>query len=135
MKPYSRGSVRLNSSDPRAPLAIEHGFLSDPRDLDAVAGGLEALREIATRDPVRRYVGGELRPGADVPAQEAAASNVRGFFHPTSTCAIGRVVDSHGRVIGLDGLVIADASVMPTTPRANTNLSTVAVAERMAEWI
>ena len=51
------------------------------------------------------------------------------------TCAIGRVVDGGGRVYGLDGLIVADASIMPTIPRANTNLSTVALAERLAESI
>ena len=68
-------------------------------------------------------------------AREWAVEGARGFFHPTSTCAIGQVVDSRGRVIGLGGLVVADASVMPTIPRANTNLSTAAVAERIAEWV
>ena len=57
----------------------------------------------------------------------------RGFFHPVATCAIGRVVDGDGRVYGLDGLLVADASIMPTIPRANTNLSTVALAERLAD--
>jgi choline dehydrogenase-like flavoprotein len=63
------------------------------------------------------------------------AANRRGFFHPVGTCAIGRVVDGDGRVLGVDGLVVADASVMPTIPRANTNLSTLALAERLAERI
>jgi choline dehydrogenase len=60
---------------------------------------------------------------------------VRGFFHPVSTCAIGRVVDGDGRVYGIEGLFVADASIMPTIPRANTNLSTLALAERLAESI
>jgi choline dehydrogenase len=135
MKPHSRGTVRLNSPDPRTPLAVEHGFGSDPRDLDAVAAGLETLRELAARDPVRRYVARELRPGENVPAHRWAALAARGFFHPVATCAIGQVVDARGRVVGLEGLVVADASVMPTIPRANTNLSTVALAERIAEWV
>ena len=59
----------------------------------------------------------------------------RGFFHPVATCAIGRVVDGGGRVLGHDGLFVADASIMPTIPRANTNLSTLALAERLAERI
>ena len=63
------------------------------------------------------------------------AANVRGFFHPVGTCAIGRVVDGSGHVLGVDGLVVADASVMPTIPRVNTNLSTLALAERIAELI
>ena len=59
----------------------------------------------------------------------------RGFFHPVATCAIGKVVDGRGGVKGVDGLVVADASIMPTIPRANTNLSTIALAERLAESI
>jgi len=70
-----------------------------------------------------------------VPARRWAALGARGFFHPVGTCGIGRVVDARGRVLGLDDLVVADASAMPTIPRANTNLSTVALAERIAEWI
>jgi choline dehydrogenase-like flavoprotein len=59
----------------------------------------------------------------------------RGFFHPVATCAIGRVVDGDGRVYGFDDLFVADASIMPTIPRANTNLSTIALAERLAQNI
>ena len=59
----------------------------------------------------------------------------RGFFHPTGTCAIGRVVDTEGRVIGIPNVRVADASIMPTIPTANTHLSTVAVAERVAELL
>jgi len=60
---------------------------------------------------------------------------VRGFFHPVGTCAIGRVVDGRGRVLGVDGLIVADASIVPTVPRANTNLTVTAVAERVAEML
>ena len=74
----------------------------------------------------------EERPGPDVDAVAHVRSAARGFFHPTRTCAIGRVVDARGRVLGLEGVVVADASIMPTIPRANTNLTVVAVAERLA---
>jgi choline dehydrogenase len=60
-------------------------------------------------------------------------SAARGFFHPTGTCALGAVVDHECRVLGLEGLFVADASVMPEVPRVNTNLATAAVAERVAE--
>ena len=60
-------------------------------------------------------------------------ATARGFFHPTGTCAIGSGVDERGRVLGHENLVVADASIMPTIPRANTNLSVAAVAERLAE--
>ena len=135
MKPASRGSVRLNASDPRAPLHIDHGFLSHPSDVSALAEGIEELRQIAAADAVRRYAGRETRPGPEVDAMTHARMTARGFFHPVGTCAIGQVVDGDGRVYGLDGLVIADASIMPTIPRANTNLSTIALAERIADTL
>ena len=64
-----------------------------------------------------------------------ARRTLRNYFHPAGTCGIGRVVDTGGRVLGIECLVVADASVMPTIPRANTNLTTVAIAERLAETI
>ena len=135
MKPASRGAVRLTSSDPRAPLAIDHGFLSDARDAEVLAEGVEALRTLAGGDRIGPYAGREERPGAAVGARAHVSASARGFFHPVATCAIGRVVDGDGGVRGLDGLHVADASIMPTIPRANTNLSTVALAERLAEVI
>ena len=135
MKPASRGSVHLNASDPRVPLHIDHGFLSHPDDAPVLAEGVDKLRQIAADDAVRRYAGLETRPGPEVDAMTHVRTTARGFFHPVGTCAIGRVVDGYGRVYGLDGLVVADASIMPTIPRANTNLSTIALAERIADTI
>jgi choline dehydrogenase len=135
MKPSSCGSVQLNSSDPHTPLRIDHGFLSDPADADVLAEGVESLRRITADDAVRRYAGRETRPGQDVDAMTHVRSTARGFFHPVGTCAIGRVVDGRGAVYGLDELFVADASTMPTIPRANTNLSTLALAERLAPGI
>jgi choline dehydrogenase len=133
MKPGSRGSVRLNSRDPSAPLAIDHGFLSDARDVDVLVEGVEAIRALAASGPVSDYVAREIRPGPEVDAADHVRAAARGFFHPTGTCAIGRVVDGDGGVLGLEGLHVVDASVMPTIPRANTNLTTIALAERLAE--
>jgi choline dehydrogenase len=135
MKPFSRGSVRLHSREPEAPLAIDHGFLRDRRDADVLVEGFEALRAVVAAEPVSRYVAGELRPGADVHAEAHVREAARGFFHPAATCAIGRVVDECCRVLGLENLYVVDASVMPTIPSANTNLSTIAIAERAAEWL
>jgi choline dehydrogenase-like flavoprotein len=135
MKPASRGSIRLNTSDPRAPLRIDHGFLSDPDDAAVLAEGVQRLREIAATDAVGRLAGRETRPGQEFDAFTYVRAAARGFFHPVGTCAIGRVVDGLGRVHGLDGLAIADASIMPTIPRANTNLSVLALAERLAPLI
>jgi choline dehydrogenase len=133
MNPQSRGRVSLTSTDPRAPLAIEHGFLTDDADVEALVGGFERLREIGAS--LSRYAAREARPGAVVDAEAHVRATARGFFHPTGTCAMGEVVDERGRVYGYQGLVVADASVMPTIPRVNTNLTTAAIAEKLAETI
>jgi choline dehydrogenase-like flavoprotein len=59
-------------------------------------------------------------------------ANVRGYFHPVGTCALGRVCDERARVVGHESLIVADASLLPTIPRANTNLTVLAVAEKVA---
>ncbi len=133
MKPKSRGRVTLTSDDPHAPLHIDHGFLSDEADVPVLVDGFERLRELGRSAPVARYAARESRPGEDVAAEEHVRETARGFFHPTGTCAIGTVVDERGRVYGHENLVVADASIMPTIPTANTNLSTAAVAEKLAE--
>jgi choline dehydrogenase len=135
MKPRSRGRVTLNSPDPRAPLHIEHGFLSDEADVPVLAEGFERLRNLARDPAIRRHAARESRPGEDVEAETHVRAEASGFFHPTGTCSLGKVVDACGHVLGFDNLVVADASIMPTIPRANTNLTTAAIAERMAELI
>ena len=129
LKPDSRGSVRLRSPDPRTPPVIDHGFLTAEHDLERLASGVEIMRALAAE----AGAGPEVRPGAAEPLGAYATREVRGIFHPTGTCAIGGVVDARGGVLGVDGLVVADASIMPTIPRANTNLSTVAIAERISD--
>jgi choline dehydrogenase len=131
LKPDSRGSVTLRSPDPRVPPAIDHGFLSERHDLDRLASGIALIRTLAERSGCGR----ELRPGDPAALDPYLRQEVRGIFHPTGTCAIGTVVNSRGAVLGVDGLLVADASIMPTIPRANTNLSTIAVAERIADWL
>jgi choline dehydrogenase len=135
MKPFSRGSVRLHSPDPATPLAIDHGFLRDQRDVEVLTEGFERLRELAASDHVQPYVAREVRPGADVNAEEHVRATARGFFHPVATCAIGRVLDQRCRVLGVENLYVVDASAVPEIPSANTNLTTIALAERAAEWI
>ena len=112
--------------------AIDHGFLRDGRDAGVIRDAVEALRGIVASEPVARLVAGEERPG-DEGLDAHLRENVRGIFHPVATCALGSVVDADGAVHGLEGLFVVDASVFPTIPRANTNLSVVAVAELLAE--
>jgi choline dehydrogenase-like flavoprotein len=135
MKPRSLGRVSLTAADPRAPLAIDHGFLRDEADVEVLTEGFEHLRELGRTDSIRRYAAREARPGESVSAESHVRSTARGFFHPTGTCGMGRVVDEQGRVYGYENLVVADASIMPTIPRVNTNLTTAAIAEKLAETI
>ena len=134
MKPASHGRVLLRSRDPSAMPLVERGFLSQEADLQPILEGIELARSLADTEPLRELLDRELRPGQLAP-EEYVRSTIRGYFHPAGTCPIGAVVDASGRVHGIAGLVVADASVMPTLPRANTNLTTAAVAERLAETI
>jgi choline dehydrogenase len=127
--------VRLNGPDPETPLHIDHGFLRDERDIQVLTEAFERLRELAESEPVKPYRGAELRPGADVGAEEHVRASARGFFHPVATCAIGRVLDERCRVLGFENLYVVDASAIPEIPSANTNLTTVALSERAATWV
>jgi len=135
MKPRSRGSVRLTAPEPEAPLAIDHGFLCDERDTEVLVQAFERLRDLAESDEVRPYRGAELRPGAEIGAEEHVRATARGFFHPVGTCAIGSALDERCRVLGFENLYVVDASAIPEIPSANTNLTTVALAERASEWL
>jgi choline dehydrogenase len=147
VKPASTGRVRLQSPDPRDPLDIELGFLSDPEeaDLAAVVDGVELVRRFAETETLGRVLVAEARPGAEVATRDRLGTyvreNVRGYFHPVGTCKMapredpGAVVGTTGAVHGLERLHVCDASILPTIPRANTNLTTIAVADRIAELL
>jgi len=135
MKPRSQGSVRLNGPDPETPLAIDHGFLRDERDVEVLVEGFERLRELVASPQVAPYAAAELRPGDQVDAESHVRATARGFFHPVGTCAIGTVLDERCRVLGFENLYVVDASAIPEIPAANTNLTTVALAERAATWL
>lgn len=135
LKPSSRGRVTLNGPDPRTPPHVEHGFLSDETDVDVLVDGLELLRALMSTEELSRYAGANVRPGSAADLAPYVRETVRGYFHPVGTCALGSVVDETGAVIGHERLYVADASVMPTIPRANTHLSTLAVAEKIASGL
>ena len=134
VKPRSTGRVRLASRDPGVLPEVERGFLGEPTDLDTIVEGLELARSLAALPSLTRLVAREAAPGTE-PLGAYARRTLRNYFHPAGTCGIGRVVDTDGRVLGVDGVIVADASVMPTIPRANTNVTTVAIAERISETI
>ncbi|TYP82901.1 GMC family oxidoreductase [Blastococcus xanthinilyticus] len=139
----SRGSVRLRSADPTWAPAIDAGYLTDDRDLEALVTGVEKAREIAGAAPLADVLGEEWSPGGTVHGREALRQKVKdtleSLYHPVSSCRMGTdaqaVVDSRLRVHGIEGLRVADASVMPTLVRGNTNAPTIMIAERAADLI
>jgi choline dehydrogenase len=126
VKPVSRGRVWLRDSDPASPPRIDLAHLSEPSDVDALTDGVRHAAGIAARIgpvPVVRDVRQWLR------------ANSWSYHHPVGGCAMGTVVDAAGRVYGVEGLAVADASVMPSIPSANTNLPTVMLAHRLASTV
>jgi choline dehydrogenase len=134
MKPRSTGRLTLQSDDPLAPPLFMHRHLSDERDVEPIVRAVEHARGVAATEPVAGLVAREIVPG-ETDIEGYLRENVRGYYHPVGTCAIGSVVDGRLRVLGVENLYVADASVMPTIPRANTHLTTLAIAERAASWI
>jgi choline dehydrogenase-like flavoprotein len=143
MLPRSRGSVRLASAEPGTPPLIDPNYYADPRDLHAFTAGLRAAREVGRAPALDLWRGQEVLPGPDVNDDAGLRAylrrNVRTYSHPGGTCRIGSdgdaVVDTELRVHGISGLRVADASVMPSAPSANTNATVYAIAERAAALI
>jgi choline dehydrogenase len=131
MKPLSVGRVTLRSTDPADLPLVERGLVSREEDLATLLDGIEIARRIGGTAPLRELLAEELHPGGEDEVSYVR-STVRNYFHPSGTCALGQVVDEQCRVLGTEGLLVVDASVMPTIPRANTNLTTAAIAERVA---
>ena len=136
--------MRIRSADPEALPAVEHGFLTDRDgdDLSVLVDGVRLARRLAGTKALSGLCEGELAPGPDLEdgeLQKYARRWVGGYWHPVGTCRMGpetdadAVVDHDGCVHGFANLFVADASVMPTIPRANTHLPVLAVAERIAE--
>ncbi len=140
---HSRGSVRLRSADPAWAPAIDAGYLTDSRDLDALVCGVEKAREIAAVGPIAQVLADEWAPGAAVQGRDALRASVRNtlesLYHPVSSCRMGTdeqaVPDSQLRVRGIEGLRVADASAMPTLVRGNTNAPSILIGERAADLI
>jgi choline dehydrogenase len=138
--PQSRGWLRLRSSDPLVAPLIYGNHLSEAADLAALRWGVELAREIAAAPAFDAFRADEYLPGSQVLDQAALEQYVRDtaelLYHPVGTCRMGRdelsVVDPELRVHGIQGLRVADASVMPSITRGNTHAPTVMIAERLA---
>jgi choline dehydrogenase len=139
----SRGRIALRSADPAAAPLIDPGYLADEADLEVLVAGVRQAREIAAQAPLASLFAGEHIPGQQVrddqQLQGWIRANVTTIFHPTSSCAMGgndqAVCDPELRVRGVEGLRVVDASVLPATPRGNTNAPTIALAERAADLV
>jgi choline dehydrogenase len=122
----------------RRPSARHPVSLRSDRDLEAAMHGVEMARRIAASRAAEGLVGEELVPGTDLgPGDIRAAGQaaLTRYFHPVGSCPLGPVVDSRARVHGFENLHLADASLMPAIPRANTNLAAVASPERVADLL
>jgi len=142
-RPHSRGAISLRSADPLAAPVIRAGYFTDGRDMDAAVEGVRLARAIA-RSRAYNTLRGQA---ADPLDSETTPEQVRAFvrrvastiYHPGGTCRMGRgrdaVVDSRLRVRGIDGLRVADASIMPTVVNAQTHAACVMIGERVAEFV
>jgi choline dehydrogenase-like flavoprotein len=144
VQPTSRGYVRLRSADPADKPVIQPNYLSTDEDRQVAADSIRVARRIVAQPALQRYRPVEYLPGPSVrDDDEAALIKAAGdigttIFHPVGTAKMGRrddpsaVVDERLRVIGIEGLRVADASVMPTITSGNTNSPTIMIAEKGA---
>jgi choline dehydrogenase len=143
MTPLSRGSVQLTSADPLATLKIDTAYLSDAdgRDLAILWNGIELVRDYACQQPLANLIGEEISPTVEYKIPEDVRRDNLHYYHAVGTCKMGpdsdptAVVDARGQVHGVDNLYVADASIIPVVPRANTNIPALVVGERIASWL
>jgi len=145
LRPASRGYVRIQSADPREAPLINPRYLSTDEDRKVAIDAIRLTRRIAAQPALARYSPEEFLPGPQVSTDEqlagAAGDIGTTIFHPVGTCRMGpdqdptSVVDSRLRLIGVQGLRVIDASVMPTITSGNTNSPTIMIAERGAEMM
>lgn len=143
--PDSRGTVRLASPDPHAAPLIDPQLLSEPGDVQPLIRALKIARAAFASEPFAPYHGTEVAPGPEIESDEQFEAYIRqtGYtvHHPVGTCRMGdpaeaaTVVDPQLRVRGIEGLRVADASVMPLLIGGNTNAPCVMIAERCADFI
>lgn len=143
LRPRSRGTVRLATSDPRAPPLIDPNYWADPHDREMSIRGLKLARQLMSQPALKQYVLAERLPGPGVRSDEDyigyACRHAKTDHHPAGTCRMGAdpaaVVDARLRFNGIAGLRVVDASIMPTLVSSNTNAPTIMIAEKAADMI
>lgn len=143
LRPDARGQITLRSADVREPPRIVARYLSSERDRRTLLEGVKRMREIAAMNALAPYRGAERAPGEDVKTEDDLARwlkrSVETIYHPVGTCKMGTgadaVVDPRLRVLGIEHLRVADASIMPTIPGGNTQAPTLMIAEKAVAMI
>ena len=145
LRPESRGEIRLNSADPRTYPKIIPNYLSTETDCRTIVAGVNIARKIARHAPLTSKISQEYRPHADLDMGDYdatldwARNNTASIYHPTGTCKMGKgkdaVVDDQLRVHGIQGLRVADCSIMPEIVSGNTNAPAIMIGEKASDLI
>jgi choline dehydrogenase len=143
LRPESRGEIKLKSPDPFDAPAVHPNYLATETDQRTIVAGLKLCRQILATPHMQSFIEAEFQPGSAVESDEELLDYARRrggtVYHPTSTCKMGSdpmaVVDPELRVHGVDGLCVADASIMPTVVSGNTNAATIMIGEKAADML
>ncbi len=145
MRSVSRGAVTLASNRAEDAPNILFNYMSDPSDWEDFRSCIRLTREIFAQEPMQPFVDHEIQPGdavqSDMALNEFIRDHVESAYHPCGTCRMGAyddpmtVVDPHGRVIGVDGLRVADSSVFPRIPNGNLNAPSIMVGEKISDHV
>ena len=143
MRSPSRGRIRAKSKDPRQHPSILFNYMSSPQDWQEFRDGIRITREIMSQSALDPFRGRELSPGKEVQSDAELDAFIREHaetaFHPSCSCKMGEdemaVVDGQGRVHGIEGLRVVDASIMPLITTGNLNAPTIMMAEKIADKI
>jgi choline dehydrogenase len=143
LRPESRGEIKLKSPDPFDAPAVHPNYLAAETDRRTIVAGLKLCRQILATPHMQSFIEAEFQPGSAVESDEELLDYARRrggtVYHPTSTCKMGSdpmaVVDAELRVHGIEGLRVADASIMPTVVSGNTNAAAIMIGEKAADMV
>jgi choline dehydrogenase len=143
LRSESTGSIHVTSKSPRTPPAVRFNFLTAQLDRDVTLEAMRITRRIMTAPPMKDIATDELAPGVNIQSDDElldwVKKNAETTYHPVGTCKMGHdpmaVVDDQLRVHGMQGLRVADASIMPTLTSGNTNAPSIMIGEKAARMI